>query len=72
MTGSLSGVLTFKIGFMAKKFDDNSLMPFGKYKGYNMINVPADYLLWLWENNKCYGEVKEYIEDNLDFIRKGC
>lgn len=49
--------------------NDNSVMPFGKYKGEKMANVPADYLLWLYENNKCYGEIKQYIKDNLEVIR---
>lgn len=48
--------------------DDNSIMPYGKYKGEKMINVPADYLLWLYENNKCSGEVRHYIEENMDVI----
>lgn len=49
--------------------DDNSIMPFGKYKGNKMIDVPADYLLWLYENNKTKGGLKAYIEDNLDVIK---
>lgn len=49
---------------------DNSTMPFGKYKGQKMANVPGDYLLWLYENNKCYGEVKDYIKNNLDVIKE--
>jgi uncharacterized protein (DUF3820 family) len=49
--------------------DDNSIMPFGKYKGEKMANVPSDYLLWLFENNKCFGEVKSYIADNLEVIK---
>lgn len=48
---------------------DESIMPFGKYKGENMADVPADYLLWLYENNKCNGDVKAYIEDNLQVIK---
>lgn len=48
---------------------DESIMPFGKYKGEKMADVPADYLLWLYENNKCGGEVKAYIEDNLQVIK---
>lgn len=48
---------------------DDSLMPFGKFKGEEMINVPASYLIWLYDNDKCSGEVKEYIEDNLDVLR---
>lgn len=49
--------------------DDNSIMPFGKYKGEKLIDVPADYLLWLYENNKAKAELKAYIEDNLDVIK---
>jgi len=54
-----------------KNLTDEDLMPFGKYKGYSMINVPASYLLWLYENNKCDRQVMDYIIDNLDFIKKG-
>lgn len=54
-----------------KELTDNDLMPFGKYKGDKMINVPASYLLWLYENDKCNGTVKKYIEDNLDAIKQG-
>lgn len=49
---------------------DTDLMPWGKHKGKAMINVPADYLLWLLANNKCAGEVKKYIEYNLDVLEK--
>jgi uncharacterized protein (DUF3820 family) len=53
-----------------EKLTDNSPMPWGKYKGDKMVNVPASYLLWLHENNKCGGDVKEYIIENLDVLRK--
>lgn len=49
--------------------DDDSIMPWGKFKGTKMGNVPAEYLLWLYENDKCDEPVREYIEDNLDVIR---
>lgn len=49
---------------------DCSLMPYGIHKGKAMINVPADYLLYLYENGKCDGEVSEYIEDNMDVLKK--
>ena len=29
------------------KFTDESVMPFGKFKGYDLGRVPAKYLLWL-------------------------
>jgi uncharacterized protein (DUF3820 family) len=49
---------------------DSDQIPWGEYKGTAMIDVPADYLLWLYENNKCSGEVKAYILDNLDVIKE--
>ena len=48
---------------------DESLMPFGKHKGEKLANVPAHYLLWLYEAGKCFGELKIYIEDNLQVIK---
>lgn len=48
---------------------DNSLMPFGKHKGQKMANVPPDYLICIYENNKCTAEVAKYIADNLDVIK---
>jgi uncharacterized protein (DUF3820 family) len=48
---------------------DNSLMPFGKYKNEKMANVPPEYLIWLYENAKVYGEIKDYIRDNLDVLK---
>jgi uncharacterized protein (DUF3820 family) len=49
--------------------NDESIMPFGKYKGEKMANVPPDYLLWLYDNGKCYGDVRKYIADNLDVLK---
>lgn len=50
--------------------NDNSPMPYGKYQGREMANVPAEHLLWLWENDKCCKDVREYIEDNMDVLEK--
>jgi uncharacterized protein (DUF3820 family) len=49
---------------------DDSIMPWGKYKGESMANVPPDYLLWLYENDKCNGEVKAYIKENLTVLKE--
>ena len=48
--------------------NDTDKMPFGKYKGTPMQDVPADYLFYLW--TKCDFEhkstdVAEYIRNNL-------
>lgn len=49
---------------------DTDIMPWGKYAGQKMANVPASYLIWLLENNKCSGDVKKYIQDNLEVLKK--
>ena len=46
------------------------VVPFGKYKGKQMVQVPASYLLFLYETNKCSPRVKEYIEDNFQVLKK--
>lgn len=52
-----------------KVLSDESLMPFGQYKGKEMANVPASYLIWIYDNNKCTPEVANYIEDNMDALK---
>jgi uncharacterized protein (DUF3820 family) len=48
---------------------DQSLMPWGKYKGKTMANVPAPYLLLLHNGGELRDQaVKRYIEDNLDAL----
>lgn len=48
---------------------DDSLMPFGKHQGDKMIDVPADYLIWLFENDKCNAAVRAYVQANEDVLR---
>lgn len=48
---------------------DDSIMPWGKYQGKRMAEIPDHYLLWLYENQYCSGDVKIYIAQNLDAIR---
>ena len=45
-------------------------MPFGKHKNKKMIDVPAEYLMWLYDNNKAGKEVEEYIEENKDVLKQ--
>lgn len=49
---------------------DESPMPFGKHKNKQMIDVPAEYLMWLYDNNKAGKEVEEYIEENKDVLKQ--
>lgn len=55
--------------------EDTDLMPFGKYKEDQMINVPASYLIWLGENASkgvriIYPKLFEYIKENMDVLKK--
>lgn len=47
-----------------------SIMPFGAYKGIELVNVPASYLLYLYNSNKCFGDLKAYIKENLEVLEK--
>lgn len=58
---------------------DDDLMPFGKYAGKYMWDVPGSYLLWLEEKIKHKAPNKrslqekyllEYIEDNKKELQK--
>lgn len=53
---------------------DSDLMPFGKYKGEKLGDVPAEYLLWVFDNVNRPGEmfqsVRQYIKDNLKALEK--
>lgn len=55
---------------------DTDPMPWGQHKGTAMANVPAKYLLFLWDNrNSQQGglrdpRVRQYIFSNLDALRK--
>ena len=55
-----------------KPFQDTDLMPFGKHKGHQMQEVPASYLLWLWNNGlsqeTATSNVAAYIEENLQAL----
>lgn len=55
---------------MSYHLTDESEMPFGIHKGKKLANVPASYLLWLWDNNKCNIGLKAYIKDNLDVLKE--
>jgi hypothetical protein len=52
-------------------------MPFGKYKGTLMQDVPASYLHWLWTNERDpmrakvkVDQVADYISRNLTALQK--
>jgi uncharacterized protein (DUF3820 family) len=49
--------------------DDNSIMPFGKYKGKKLSEISDGYLLKLYDAGKTSGALKAYIEDRIPVLR---
>jgi hypothetical protein len=47
---------------------DQSLMPFGLHKGTKLANVPASYLLWVYDNLTLRPDLKKYIDENRDAL----
>lgn len=43
-----------------------ALMPFGQYKGWNLEDIPINYLLWLNEDGNIFGSLKWSIESILE------
>lgn len=50
-------------------YTDKTLMPFGKYKGTALVNVPAAYLLWLHGQGCNNTALVAYIESNKDVLQ---
>jgi uncharacterized protein (DUF3820 family) len=53
---------------------DTDLIPFGKHKGKMIGSLPAQYLLWLYDELKVkcspFAEpILEYLEDNLQALK---
>ena len=48
--------------------DDYDLMSFGAYKGRELIEVPAEYLLKILRSGEATGELKEYITDVKEIL----
>ena len=51
-----------------EKLNDSSVMMFGKHKGEKLANVPASYLLWLFDKG-VDDPMRTYIKDNLEVLR---
>lgn len=55
-----------------EELEDDSLMPFGKYKGKQMQEVPANYFHWLWNNglkNDKNSPVHKYIVKTYEALK---
>lgn len=52
------------------RLEDGSRMPWGKHAGTRMVDVPAYYLLNMYDMGTLFGPVRVYVEENLDALRK--
>lgn len=63
-----------------KEYDEDNIMHFGKYRGQRLGDIPADYLIWLWNkgfNAKHWqkdddGRLSRWIEKQIPFLEKEC
>jgi len=49
---------------------DESIMPYGKHQGEKMANVPADYLIFMFDAGYLNGSLAKYVKENMDALRK--
>lgn len=55
---------------------DLDVMPFGKWKGTLLQDVPANYFLWLYDEGGMWANpaspIKLYIEESWNALLKDC
>ena len=52
-----------------KEMDLDMIMPFGKHKGKYVSDVPTQYLLYMYDRNIFFGELKKIVEYNVPVLR---
>jgi uncharacterized protein (DUF3820 family) len=52
------------------QLNDTDKMPFGKYKGILLQDVPASYFHWLWANENDPMSDKVKIDPIADYIQR--
>ena len=52
------------------EISENDTMSFGKHFGKKLANVPADYLIYMYDSGKIYGSVRQYVQENEELLRK--
>lgn len=44
--------------------NDYTIMKYGKHAGLKFKEIPIDYFVWCYKNNRCSDEVKAYVLKN--------
>lgn len=55
---------------MPDKYTYETLMPWGEHKGKALVNVPASYLLFLFDQPWLRGPLKDYIKENFQSLKQ--
>jgi hypothetical protein len=45
------------------------IMPFGKYKGEELLDIPVEYLEWLYDNVELYSSLEQKVSDAISLLR---
>lgn len=45
------------------------IMPFGKYKGKPVSEIPDGYLLYMYDRKKFSGDLKKSVEQNVTILK---
>lgn len=54
-------------GTMTNYLDD-IIMPFGKYKGECIVDIPLSYLEWIYDNLELNGDLQQAVSDAIDLL----
>lgn len=53
---------------MKEKIYGDYIIPYGRYQGKKMKDIPAKYLVWLYNHNRTSHEVAKYVRWNRDVL----
>lgn len=48
---------------------EDIIMPFGKYKGEQLLDIPVSYLEWIYDNLELNGDLDQGVSDAIDILR---
>lgn len=68
--GRTAGKLYADFKARDRGINGESVLQVGKHAGRKLKDVPARYLLYLYDNHYAYPELREYIKKNLEEIKK--
>jgi uncharacterized protein (DUF3820 family) len=48
---------------------EDQIMPFGKYKGEQLLDIPVTYLEWIYDNVDLRGDLAAGVKKAIDMLR---